>query len=107
MREYHKLVRDRIPEIIAAKGAQAVFRELTEQEYASALFNKLLEEANEAVAAQGNAAELAKELADLSEVIHALSAMTGIAPEAIESARIKRNEERGGFEKRLMLESTE
>lgn len=107
MKEYHKLVRDRIPEIIAEKGERATFRTLKEAEFSDALFAKLLEEANEVVKAKNVSAELVKELADLSEVVHAISEVMQISLSDIERTRKQRNEERGGFKKRLLLESTD
>ena len=42
-----KLVRDRIPEIVAAEGGQQNVRVLDDDEYARALLDKLVEEVNE------------------------------------------------------------
>lgn len=47
--EYNKLVRDRIPEIIAADGKHAVTVGLDEVGFVAALRVKLVEEAQEAV----------------------------------------------------------
>ncbi|MGD0246388.1 MAG: nucleoside triphosphate pyrophosphohydrolase [Streptosporangiaceae bacterium] len=45
---HHKLVRDQIPEIIAAAGRQPVTRVLDQAGYQAALRAKLIEEAREA-----------------------------------------------------------
>ena len=44
----HKLVRDRIPEIIQSDGCRPVIRVLDEASYRQALLAKLAEEADEA-----------------------------------------------------------
>ena len=71
---YNKLVRDRIPEIIAADGRQFATEIMNEDEYRRALLAKLVEEAQEVASAEVD--EIAKEIADLCEVIDAL--VTGV-----------------------------
>ena len=50
-KEYDKLVRDRIPEIIRQDGRQCGVEVMPEDEYVQALKDKLVEEAKEAAAA--------------------------------------------------------
>ena len=99
---HNKLVRDRIPEIIASNGQKCVCRTLSQQEYLSALDVKLNEELNEYQ--QDKSME---ELADLLEVIHAVIAARGSTYEQVEALRLAKNEKRGSFEKRIWLESVE
>ena len=73
---YYKLVRDQIPDIIAAAGSQPSTRVLDHASYRSALRSKLLEEAREAEAAPGD--QLASELADVLEVLRALAKAAGV-----------------------------
>jgi len=47
MTQYDKLVRDRIPEILDAKGVSYTKRIADTQEYKDELIRKLVEEANE------------------------------------------------------------
>jgi predicted house-cleaning noncanonical NTP pyrophosphatase (MazG superfamily) len=68
---YRKLVRDRIPAIIQAEGRHPVTRGLDEAGYRQALLDKLVEEAGEA--ARASAADLPGELADVLEVLRALT----------------------------------
>ena len=78
---YRKLVRDRIPEIIAAEGRHPVTRVLDEAGYRQALLDKLVEEAGEA--ARASAADLPGELADVLEVLRALTAAAGMSWEQL------------------------
>lgn len=98
---YNKLVRDRIPEIIAAEGRDYATEIMEDAEYRQALLAKLVEEAQET--AQAEPAELVKELADLYEVIDALLLAFDLDRDAILALQQKRRDERGGFEKRIKL----
>ena len=103
---YNKLVRDRIPEIIAADGRQCSTEIMSDDEYRRALLAKLVEEAQE-VAAAAEDDELVKEIADLYEVIDALLIAFDLDREAVLAMQQKRHDERGGFEKRIKLLWTE
>jgi len=103
---YNKLVRDRIPEIIAADGRQCGTEIMSDDEYRHALLAKLVEEAQE-VAAAAEDDELVKEIADLYEVIDALLIAFDLDREAVLAMQQKRHDERGGFEKRIKLLWTE
>ena len=107
MKQYNKLIRDRIPEIIAAKGEKAVTRILDDKEFAKALVSKLVEEAKEAEAAAGDKTELTKEIGDMWEVIEALIVHFGLDQREIASVKAKRLTERGGFTKKIFLEREE
>ena len=104
---HNKLIRDRIPEIIAEKGEKANIRTLTDEEFTVALVEKLVEEANEVVRANGDSAELVKELGDVLEVIDTIVAHFGLDRAEIERVKAKRLAERGGFSKKILLESVE
>ena len=73
---YNKLVRDQIPDIIAAAGSRPSTRVLDHASYRGALRSKLLEEAREAEAATDD--QLASELADVLEVLRALATAHGM-----------------------------
>lgn len=100
-KEYHKLVRDRIPEIIRQSGNDCETAVLSDAEYCQALRQKLIEEAGEVAEASGD--DLIAELADIYEVIDALLASYGIAENCILNAQAKRRETRGGFAQKIML----
>jgi predicted house-cleaning noncanonical NTP pyrophosphatase (MazG superfamily) len=48
-----------------------------------------------------------EELADVMEVIYAIANVKNCAPEVIETIRKDKSEKRGGFQKKLFLESVE
>lgn len=96
--EYQKLVRDRIPELIAAGGETPVIRVLEDGEYLSRLEDKLEEE----VAEYRQSGE-PEELADILEVVYALGAARGVSEEALTALRDRKREARGGFSGRIFL----
>lgn len=99
---YNKLVRDRIPEIIASKGGTAQFRTLSPEEYLIFLEAKLDEETGEY-----HRDKNIEELADILEVVYALAASIGCTKEELNDVYRKKHEARGGFEKRILLISSE
>jgi predicted house-cleaning noncanonical NTP pyrophosphatase (MazG superfamily) len=103
MKKYGKLIRDRIPVIIAQAGKSATWRELDADEFRRALRAKVLEEAKELVGAADDA--LLSELADLEEVIEAILCAYNLTRDELDAARQRKNDERGAFTKRLFLES--
>lgn len=96
-----KLVRDRIPDLIRADGRVPVIRTLDSNEYLAALLDKLVEEAGELRAAEPE--HRLAELADVHEVLRALTAHLGIHPEDVTAAAECKRIERGGFDDRLWL----
>ena len=101
-KEYQKLVRDRIPEIIEGTGKRAVCRTLTEDEYLSMLDRKIDEEL-----AEYREAHSPEEMADLLEVLFSEIRARGYDPMQIERIRAEKAASRGGFAKRILLESVE
>ena len=99
---HEKLVRDRIPEIIAEAGKTFRTRILPEAEYIAALDAKLNEEL-----AEYQAEHSMEELADLLEVMMAAAAARGYTFAEVEAIRRSKAEQRGGFEKRIFLISRE
>ena len=98
MKEYNKLIRDRIPEIIESAGKQCIVEVMNEDEYLEALDCKLEEEL-----AEYQADKSLEELADLLEVMYAVVVARGYSIEELERVRKQKAEKRGGFEKRLRL----
>ncbi len=98
--DYHKLVRDRIPEIIGEAGNTCEYSVLSRQDYLTLLDKKLNEEL-----AEYQESKSMEELADLLEVVSAVAAARGSSMKEVEKIRIRKKEERGGFEKRILLET--
>lgn len=98
MTVYNKLVRDRIPEIISARGLTYDVQVLDQASYAAKLDEKLHEEFQE-YATSGDIAELA----DLVEVVYAILALRGVSLEAFDQLRVEKKLARGGFDQRYLL----
>ena len=94
-KDYGKLIRDRIPEILEAEGLLYEVARLDGGAFRTALLAKLLEDAGEAAEAR-DADALARELADLFEVIDAVLELHGLDPAAVRALQARCREERGG-----------
>jgi len=97
--KYNKLVRDRIPEIIKSKGEKVETHTAEDEEYWQQLLAKLQEELREF--SQKPSLE---ELADVLEVVNAVIDFQGYDRAQLEQVRQKKRVERGGFERRIILE---
>ncbi|TXT57594.1 MAG: hypothetical protein BAJATHORv1_10296 [Candidatus Thorarchaeota archaeon] len=93
-----KLVRDKIPDIIRAKGLEAQVRRASHDEIDKLLRDKILEESLE-LHESGESIEIA----DILEAIYALLEHREISKMQIESIRKNKSEERGGFSAHLVL----
>ena len=98
---YNKLVRDRIPEIIEASGAECKTEILSDEKYLEMIDAKLDEEL-----AEYHKDQNIEELADLLEVIRAAALARGYTLEELEDIRAKKAEKRGGFAKKILLIET-
>ena len=99
--EYHKLVRDKIPEIIKAKGEMAMTHIADDAEYGIKLYEKLEEEVAEYLKD-----ESVGEIADILEVIDAIAEYKGFSQEEILATKQKKAENRGRFEQRIILDES-
>lgn len=95
---YDKLVRDKIPEVITAAGKHPVTDLMPKQEMKAALDRKLQEEVQEYLESHS-----IEEMADVLEVLHGIAFHMGVSWDTIEQERIRKREERGGFEKGIRL----
>ncbi len=102
MPTYNKLVRDKIPQVIASNGKTCRTRILDEAEFLNQLNIKLREETEEYHQASSQA-EALEELADMLEVIQSLAVAYGADADKLEAIRAKKAEERGGFGERVFL----
>ncbi|ELZ02574.1 nucleoside triphosphate pyrophosphohydrolase [Natrialba asiatica] len=97
-REYDKLVRDNIPEIIEDNGDVPVTRTVSGDEYESYLRDKLREEVDEYLADRD-----ADELADILEVVHALGHVEGVSRDELAERRERKADSRGRFDDGIVL----
>ena len=101
MTEFGKLVRDRIPALIAAEGRRPVVERLSTSRRRPALLEKLAEECSEAAAASEH--ELPEELADVVEVVRALCEDLGISLAEVVALADEKRARRGGYDEGLFL----
>jgi len=99
-KQYHKLVRDRIPEIIESSGKICETEVLADDEYLRMVDAKLDEEL-----AEYHKEQNIEELADLMEVIYAAAIARGYSIEQLEQVRVQKAKKRGAFEKKILLKS--
>lgn len=102
MKVYNKLVRDKITDIIESDGRIAKYRILDNNQYRKELNSKLQEEVKEYL--DDNNVE---ELADIVEVVYGILNSMDVTIDEFEKIRIKKQEERGAFNKRIYLEEAE
>jgi len=102
MKQYNKLIRDKIPEIIQAEGRKCTIEVLSDKDYLSHLNKKLVEEVNEYT--ESNDIE---ELVDLEEVLRAILDAKGVDYDAFEEIRLSKVNKRGAFKKKLLLKDTD
>ena len=96
--KHNKLIRDRIPEIIAASGKTCVTEILSDEEYLRMVDAKLDEEL-----AEYHKDQNIEELADLMEVIYAAALARGYTLEELERVRTEKAAKRGAFVKKILL----
>lgn len=92
-----KLVRDKVPGLIRASGADPIMVKASDHEYQDLLMRKLREEVQEFIEAQS-----LEELADILEVVRTLATAFGFEHDQLEQMRVHKASERGGFEGKLV-----
>jgi len=102
MKVYNKLVRDNIPAIIESTGKKFTCHVASDEEYREKLKEKLLEEVNEF-----QEEPCLEEMADIFEVFSTLLYVMGFSKEELEQRADEKNQKRGAFDSRIILESVE
>ncbi len=103
VKSYHKLIRDKIPEIIERSGKICRTEILDDADYLKLLDEKLTEELSEYQESKS-----LEELADLLEVMEAVVTARGYSWEQLQTVKAEKKAARGGFaEKLLLLEVSE
>ncbi|MDO8512756.1 MAG: nucleoside triphosphate pyrophosphohydrolase [bacterium] len=101
---YNKLVRDGIPKYLKGIGVDCETKTVPLDARLPHLLSKLVEEARET--ARAKPAKLTHELADVLEVLEAITRLQRISWEDITAEQKRIRDERGGFEKGIFLIST-
>lgn len=101
MKEFNKLVRDKIPEIMQNDGEIPVFHTLSDEDYKKELDKKLQEEVQEYLKDDNG-----EELADIVEVIEAILKFKNISLEEFKSIKNDKRNRKGSFDKKVFLEKT-
>ena len=104
-KEYNKLIRDNIPEMINKNhpGKDVVFFQHPDnRDYGIELINKMNEELSEYLESTEEQEKM-EELSDVLEVFMTILDFNGFTFQDIETLRINKKENRGGFDKRLFL----
>jgi len=99
--KYNKLVRDKIPEYIKSKGGTPITHIANDKEYWEKLKENLQEEVNEF-----SESETIEEMADIQEVIGIMCSYKKFDKKKLESVKKKKVKERGGFNKKIILEES-
>jgi predicted house-cleaning noncanonical NTP pyrophosphatase (MazG superfamily) len=100
---YNKLIRDKIPEIIKKDNAAPKVSKLSDEQFKTALKEKLVEEAKELLEAK-TGEEILNELSDVMQLVESIAENNNLTLVKIEKQKEKKKQERGSFEKKLFLE---
>jgi predicted house-cleaning noncanonical NTP pyrophosphatase (MazG superfamily) len=100
VREFRKLVRGRVPEIIRESGSVPVIRTVEGKEWRNALIQKLREEAK-------SREQFLEEAADVYEVLLTAVNEAGFVDADLQSAAKKKRADRGSFSGHVWLEHVE
>jgi predicted house-cleaning noncanonical NTP pyrophosphatase (MazG superfamily) len=101
---YNKLIRDNIPSIIDKDNKTCVVTTLDDEQFYLELKKKLIEEANEVLAASTRD-ELIGEIADMYEIIDKLKGIYSLDELEVSKVQKIKAEKNGKFEKKLFLVS--
>jgi predicted house-cleaning noncanonical NTP pyrophosphatase (MazG superfamily) len=100
---FNKLIRDKMYEMMKSQGAKIEVIDIKSQKEAIGYFqSKLMEEAEE-VSTANIIDEILEEMADCIEVINGFLKLLNISKDSLEAIRKKKYDERGGFEKPVMV----
>jgi len=99
---YHKLVRDRIPEIITESGVAFEVVQLQGEDLTRFALKKLQEEVQEFIEDPS-----AEEGADIIEIFNFICTRLGIRSSEVKAQRLSKRSSRGGFDMGLLLEWVE
>lgn len=99
---FNKLIRDKIPEKLKAKGCNFEIKKMNEIDFETELLKKVGEEASALPIAKSKE-ELISEIADVLAVIDEIKKFKNISEEQLETAKKTNFDKKGGFDQRLFL----
>ena len=97
---YNKLVRDNILDVISKNNQDYTYHVASNEEYKQKLIEKLQEEVQEFIIGKNE-----EELGDILEVIDYIITVFEFNKEKILEMKEIKNKKRGGFKKKIILES--
>lgn len=102
MKQYNKLVRDKIPEILKKDKVKFTSHTANKKEYLEKLYEKLIEEFEEFKTKPS-----IDEFADMLEVLEYIGKVYNFDLEDIKIRKKVKKMQRGGFDKKIILDEAE
>jgi predicted house-cleaning noncanonical NTP pyrophosphatase (MazG superfamily) len=99
---YNKLIRDKIPAVIRARGAECETENIDDERFKEEIMKKATEEASGLSQAK-NREELLEELADVHVVLSEIQKLHGITDEEFKTALAENIALKGGFDAHVYL----
>lgn len=100
--QLHKLIRDRLPQMMRSEGITVHDRVMGDEEYKTCLKEKMVEEAQE-VAASTNQKDLCAECGDVLEVMISLLHVYGLTLDDVRAVADQKKKANGGFVDRIYV----
>ena len=101
MKRINKLVRDKIPEILKARGEIPIYKTLSDEEYQEALEVNLQEKVNRYLKNKKES-----DLADIVETVECIMKSQNKTLETFIRLKREKNFNEGGYDKKIFLEKT-
>lgn len=98
IKRFNKLVRDKIPDMLEAKGQMCETEILSDERYLEMLEAKLVEECTE-YQIDGSI----EELVDIIEVIYAIAGARGVTEGELDRLRVEKATKNGRFKEKIFL----
>lgn len=99
---YNKLIRDKIPEVIRARGAECEVEEISDARFREEIMKKVVEEAS-GLSKTKNREELLEELADVHIVLMEIRKLNNVGAAEFNTALTENIILKGGYDKHVFL----
>ncbi len=103
----NKLVRDKLPAVYESIGQKAKLKLLSKDEHATALIDKIIEEAGELRGPTITKEKFTNEIGDLQQAIDDLMELKDITPEDVAKSQEAAKNEKGSFSQGAYIETLE